>query len=284
MKNTKNKSKYPNKYKVKEKFRKFDKNRDVRNVKDQLSNSNTYAYKKFGQNFLLDTEHVDFMINGLNIVDNDFIIEIGPGMGALTQRLIDKIGIKNYLAIEIDQEKVNHLVNEFEGINIKNISILEFNIEEYCKENNISSYKVIGSLPFNISKKIIQKFSDTPIQAKRAVFMVQKEVGEDLIAYEHSTFLSIYLSQYWKVLSTSIIPSRAFFPQPKVDGMVLVLDPNNTDVDLKFIKFVKRGFTQPRKKIGNVLVLNKDYNLYNNRAHELTIEQWKNLYLDVKRV
>lgn len=248
-------------------------------VRENLKYSGTTAYKEFGQNFLVDKQFADFMVDSLDIQKDDFIIEIGPGMGALTELVLEKITPNNYLGIEIDTEKITHLKENYEGLNILNISILDFNIEAFMKETNVQKYKIIGSLPFNISKKIIQKFSEAQFRPELAVFMVQKEVGQDYIKdiQSGSTFLSIYLSQFWYVESMQIVPAASFFPVPKVDGLSMVLKAVHKN-DYKLIKFVKRGFGQPRKKLGNVLSLPDTCPYKDKRAHELNLEDWMKLY------
>jgi 16S rRNA (adenine1518-N6/adenine1519-N6)-dimethyltransferase len=248
-------------------------------VRGKLKSVDTNAYKKFGQNFLLDKNYIYFMIDSLDLSEKDFVIEIGPGMGALTEEIINQTDINNYLGIEIDQEKYIYLNINFNGINLKNISILDFDIDAFCSENNINSYKLIGSLPFNISKKIVQKFSECKIRPEIAVLMVQKEVGID---YAHDTgtgssFLSVYLSQFWNIVDTEIVPAQSFFPIPKVDGMILVMLQQNKP-NPKLIKFVKRGYGSPRKMLGNVLNLNSDNPFYNKRAHELSLSEWQKLF------
>ncbi|MEI7604383.1 MAG: rRNA adenine dimethyltransferase family protein [bacterium] len=257
-------------------------------VKKLLKDAETKAYKKFGQNFLVDKEHVEFMIGGLDLHEGDFVIEIGPGMGALTEKLIAREELQrengkiNYLALEIDTEKVIFLKENIENIDILNISVLEFNVDEYMEKHGIESYKIIGSLPFNISKKIIQIFSECRKRPERAVFMVQKEVGQDYAPdLKHGlTFLSVYLTQYWNVLKTGVVRAECFFPVPKVDGMNLVLQPK-FDPDYKIVKFAKRAFLSPRKKLGNILNLDKENQYYNKRPHELKIEDLYSLYKDI---
>jgi 16S rRNA A1518/A1519 N6-dimethyltransferase RsmA/KsgA/DIM1 with predicted DNA glycosylase/AP lyase activity len=109
--------------------------------------------------------------------------------------------------------------------------------------------------------------------------MVQKEVGNeyDVDVKNGSSFLSIYLAQFWTVEDRIIVPSMAFYPAPKVDGLVLVLAPTY-EPNFKLIKFVRVGFGTPRKKLGNVLNLDTDNVYYDKRAHQLSLEDWKNLF------
>lgn len=275
------------------------KNRNNRenSVRTKLRSNSTHAYKDFGQNFLHDKILAQYMVDSLEIKPADFVIEIGPGMGALTELIIkneqlsksseasaqEEIKNKNekpkFLGVEIDLEKIIYLKQTFPDIDIWNGSVLDFNVEEQLAKNNIEDYKIIGSLPFNISKKIIQNFSECEKRPSKAVFMVQKEVGDNYAPEKKdgTTFLSIYISEFWEIIDKKLIPRESFYPIPKVHGLVLVMTPR-FEPDYKFIKFAKIGFSRPRKKLGNIIQLNPEDKFYNKRPHELTISEWKELY------
>ena len=260
-------------------MRKFKTNKNYQII-SQLQGSNTHAYKKFGQNFLVDSTFSEYMVESLNLQPGDFIIEIGPGMGALTQIILanNNIGAKNYLGVEIDAEKHIYLSREYPGINLVLESVLDFDVEKFCNDHEIKSYKLIGSLPYNISKQIILKFSERELRPARAVLMVQKEVGQDYAGDPKTTFLTHYLNQYWNLMETNIVSAEAFFPVPEVDGMILVIDSATEKANKELLKFIRHGFSQPRKKLGNVLDLPSEDEFYSKRAHEISIEDWVTLY------
>lgn len=230
--------------------------------------------KELGQNFIRDEDILDLFVKKINPEKDDLIIEIGPGDGALTERLVERC--KKMISIEVDGELVTLLQTKFmENLNLKvtNKNVLDLNIEETIKEltygSNKYNIKIVGSLPYNISKKIIQKFIEFDYETIPEIkdnkpeiyFLIQKEVAEDYTALSpKSSFISNYLQVYGSSEYILTIEKEMFEPEPKVDGGVIKITIGNKltkDMALpekqKLIKFIHAGFASPRKTLLNNL-------------------------------
>ncbi|MFQ5493401.1 MAG: 16S rRNA (adenine(1518)-N(6)/adenine(1519)-N(6))-dimethyltransferase RsmA [Candidatus Dojkabacteria bacterium] len=247
--------------------------------------------KQFGQNFLRDINAVLEFVNSSGVNGTDNILEIGPGDGAVTEFLIQQA--KTVTSIEIDSALTFTLESAFgsnDNFKLINADILKFNEEQFEHREN---YKVIGSLPYNISKKIISKFltSNSPPQSMTVI--IQKEVAEDYSAEApKSAFIANFASLYSDVKYLFPIPAHAFEPKPAVDGAVIQftnIKPKHAE-PLKLKKLIKIGYSSPRKKLSSNLG-NVGYNkaviedwlkaqglTESARAGELTLQNWIELY------
>lgn len=256
--------------------------------------SNHQFKKRFGQNFLRDPKWPQKVALALDIKPGEKIIEIGPGEGILTKILLDNGA--NLTSIEIDPELYPKLQEKFAGFpnfNLMSEDILQINLPKLVKKEE---YKVAGSLPYNISKKIIRLFLTLENPPKAMSFVVQKEVADKYRAKgQDENMLSISAAAYSKVQMLEIIPKGAFYPVPKVDGAILLFSDIYTryqNVE-KILKFVKVGFAQPRKQLANNLA-----NIYKNKAavlaaleklglnlavrpSELSLANWQALYSEL---
>lgn len=246
--------------------------------------------KQFGQNFLRNDVWAEKMTSYLDIQEDEMVIEIGPGQGALTEKLLETKA--QVFSIEIDKELLPFLNTKFAdkpNFNLINSDIMELDIESKGPKH----YKVCGSLPYNISKNIISKFLLAKNKPQKMVFIIQKEVAEDYSAKApKSSFLSNFVQAYSDVTYKNTIPRTDFYPTPEVHGGIIafenikekLLDPE------KLIRFIKLGFSQPRKKLSaNItsLFLNKQkaeealtsIGLKDNiRPSELSFLDWRNLH------
>jgi 16S rRNA (adenine1518-N6/adenine1519-N6)-dimethyltransferase len=249
--------------------------------------------KEFGQNFLTNREFAQNIVEIADISNTDTVVEVGPGAGIVTEYLYAR-NCKT-IAVEIDFRLVELLRNRFKGV--KNVvlvqkDILEFQPEEYGLSNH--SYKLVGSLPYNISKKIIRKFLEERYQPKSITVIVQKEVAEDYTkAIPKASFLSNYVQLFGNVIMHDIISKEEFNPVPKVDGEILqiknIIQP--TLVIQNYIHFLKTAFTNPRKKLINNLkgiyhwekeelekLFGKIGIAFNVRASNISQSQWEKLF------
>ena len=184
--------------------------------------------KSLGQNFLIDKNILDKIIN-LTKIENNNIIEIGPGTGNLTERIL-KQKPKNFISIEKDQILAKNLSIKFQKskkFEIFNDDILKFNLEKKTKKNSI----IIGNLPYNISSQILIKlikFKTWLPKYKKLILMFQKEVAERIIAkYNTSNYgrLTIITASRLKIIDRFDISPNSFFPVPKVKSTILVFEP-----------------------------------------------------------
>ena len=208
--------------------------------------------KKWGQNFLIDETIISNIINCLNLKTTDKILEIGPGEGALTNKLVKKI---NYLyGIEIDPLLIKKLKNKA----FSNATFFEADILKWDFTRIPKNIIVIGNLPYNISSPILFKLLKISNWNKMGL-MFQKEVAERIISKPNSKSygrLSIMCQVYCKTNIELIIPRQMFIPKPKVDSAFVTFSRNNNNnipnID-DFSQLIKKAFSQRRKKLKNNL-------------------------------
>jgi len=214
------------------------------------------AKKKFGQNFLKDSSIIHAIIQSIQPLQNDLLVEIGPGLGALTKPLLEKT--KHLFAIELDRDIVNWMQNQYSknNITIFNEDVLNFNFHQFDKK-----IRIVGNLPYNISTPILFKCIEDIKIITDLHFMLQKEVVDRMIAAPSSSEygrLSVMLQYYFAMEDLVHVPKESFDPEPKVESSFIRLIPydnypfvaNNID---QFGKIVKEAFSQRRKTIRNTL-------------------------------
>ncbi len=242
--------------------------------------------KKYGQNFISDKNLIKKICSLINANEDDLIIEIGPGAGAITQELT-KLN-SYYLAYEIDPDLDKYL-SRFESskFNIKYDDFLKRNIKEDIKNIPYKRLFVVGNLPYYITTPILLKFIDEDIESSKNVFMVQKEFGDRLSSKpgnrEYGS-ITVLLNYYYDIKQEIKVPKEIFNPKPKVDSVILSFSSKDKEViDSKIYKqFVRDAFQFKRKNLRNNL---KNYNLtdielvlsrynytLNNRAEDIPYE------------
>ena len=256
--------------------------------------------KSLGQNFLIDDNVIDRILDGARLSEGDKIIEVGPGIGTLTREM-GKVAEK-VVAIEIDKTLIPILkdtLNEFDNIEVVNQDILKVNVEELVKEKlNGGPVKLVANLPYYITTPIVMKFLEEDIPVTDIVVMVQKEVADRMNAGPGTKdygALSVAVQYYCDTEIVAKAPRHMFIPQPNVDSTVIGLHVReerkyNVDSEEIFFKTVKAAFGQRRKTLLNALgtlgFLNKDEirevlqesNIDEKRRGEtLTIEEFANL-------
>ena len=214
------------------------------------------AKKRFGQNFLTDQSIISSLIEAINPLQNQLIIEIGPGLGALTKPLLKKI---NHLhVVEIDRDIVSWMQNEYSSatLTIHNVDALKFDFTTFGE-----SLRVVGNLPYNISTPILFHLLDNVSCITDMHFMLQKEVVERMVASPSTpTYgrLSVMLQYHLAMEYLITVPPEAFEPAPKVESAFVRCVPHATlpfiAKDQKhFAKIVMAAFGQRRKTLRNTL-------------------------------
>ena len=240
------------------------------------------ANKSLGQNFLISKEAVDSIIGSASISKQDLIIEIGPGLGTLTQELLEKAG--KVICIELDTKMVDIITDRFSlysNIEIINEDVLKVNLQDLIKkekqENNFQSVKVVANLPYYITTPIIMKLLEDKLDIDSITIMIQKEVAQRLLA-EPGTNLSgaiTYGIYYYTVPQNVIEVSReSFIPAPEVDSQVIKLNirknpPVIVKDEEKLFKIIKLAFMQRRKTLINAL---SNGNLYTKEEIKQMLE------------
>lgn len=218
------------------------------------------ANKKLGQNFLINEEIINEIVEKADVQKNDVIIEIGPGLGSLTAKLLENA--KKVIAIELDPNMSKILKERFslyDNFELIENDVLKVNLQAIISE--YESVKVVANLPYYITTPIIMKLLEDKLKLKSITVMVQKEVGERFCAKPNSKeygAITISINYYTKPEIIIDVPKDNFEPMPEVDSCVIKLDVRNVPpVELKnekdFFNLIKAGFSQRRKTINNSL-------------------------------
>lgn len=219
--------------------------------------------KSLGQNFLIDKNIRDKIVEGSLIGPEDLVIEIGPGVGVLTQLLCEHA--KHVLAIEIDKSLIPILketLQEYPNAEVINEDVLRCDLKGLIKaQNHKGAVRFVGNLPYYITTPIIMKILEDRVPADSITVMVQKEVADRLAAMPGSkTYgaITVAVRYYCNVTKVVSAPREVFYPRPNVDSTVLRLDirkecPVSLIDEAAFFAVVKAGFGQRRKTLHNAL-------------------------------
>ncbi|MDH5484409.1 MAG: 16S rRNA (adenine(1518)-N(6)/adenine(1519)-N(6))-dimethyltransferase RsmA [Gammaproteobacteria bacterium] len=218
------------------------------------------ARKRFGQNFLTDEAIIDRIVRSINPQAGDKLVEIGPGLGALTRPLLSIAGKMD--AIELDRDIIPKLrlnVGIDSPLTIHNYDVLKFDFNQLIEDDR--QLRIIGNLPYNISTPIIFHLTNFTNIIQDMYFMLQKEVVERLAAAPGTSDysrLSVMVQYYFKVAALFIVPPESFEPQPKVDSAIVRLEPYKekpfiATSEKAFSQLVALAFSQRRKTLRNVL-------------------------------
>jgi 16S rRNA (adenine1518-N6/adenine1519-N6)-dimethyltransferase len=254
--------------------------------------------RQFGQNFLISQHYIDKIINSLDVKAGGTLVEIGPGKGALSKKLIDKD--INYVCIEADTDMVQFIKNRF--ADSRDFTIYNADAAKFDYSQISGGFYAVGNLPYNVGSLILKKLLFESPRIESIVCMLQKEVADRICASPKGKeigFLSVLCQYFADIKRICVVPPGAFFPAPKVYSAVIKLDinPQKTARIPKnewemFFEFVSSGYSQRRKKLLGVICGNfssKEFakivfaklNLNENvRAEELSVDDWVNLYLN----
>ena len=229
----------------------------------EIINKYDFAFKKnFGQNFLTDQFVLDKIIASANILEEDIVIEIGPGIGTLTSCLAKKA--KKVIAVEIDKTLIPILedtLSNYNNIEIINEDILKVDIKKIAEENKGHNIKVVANLPYYITTPIIMNILENRLPINNITVMIQKEVAyrmEALPGTKDYGSLSVIVQYFSKPYLVANVPRNCFMPRPNVDSAVIRLDIlENAPVDVEnlelFYYVVKMAFSQRRKTLLNCI-------------------------------
>jgi 16S rRNA (adenine1518-N6/adenine1519-N6)-dimethyltransferase len=240
-----------------------------------LKIKNQKAKVNLGQNFLKNRLFLKEIANNLDIKGDDTLVEIGGGHGELTKFLLKA---KKLIVYEIDKNLANFLKEKFS--NFHNIEIINGDFLKADLKKFNHQYKLVGNLPYRITGLIFRKVLTLENFPRVFVLTLQKEVGEKIL--KQNSFLSFWLKIWGEIEKIDFVKNKYFFPQPKIDSMILKINfyqkPLVNDPE-KFAKFLKQVFCQPRKMIKNNIDLPKEFNhLANFRPHQLSLEDILALY------
>ena len=233
------------------------------------------ANKNLGQNFLIDEQVIEKIVNASEITKEDCVIEIGPGLGTLTKELLEKAG--KVISIELDKKMITILKDRFslyDNFELINNDVLQVDLKNIIlteKENGLKKVKVVANLPYYITTPIIMKLLEEKLDLESITVMVQKEVADRLIAIPSDketgaiTYSVYYYAKGEEILE---VPKESFIPEPEVTSKVIKLNiRKEAPVKVKspevMFRIIKCAFMQRRKTLLNALVntkvfLNKD--------------------------
>jgi len=226
-------------------------------IKNLLKEHKIRPSKRLGQNFLISKRILDRIIKASNLKKNDVVLEIGPGIGTLTQELAKRV--KKVIAVEKDKKMIKILhetLRNFTNVEITQGDILKLPVTRYSLP--VTAYKIIANLPYYIVSPVIRKFLETKNSPKEMILMVQKEVAQRICSKPPKmNLLAISVQFYAKPETLFLVPKESFWPKPKVDGAVIKISRIRTNLPQintnSFFRIVKAGFSQPRKQIVNSL-------------------------------
>ena len=225
------------------------------------------ANKSLGQNFLINEEVVNNIVDSSEINKDDLVIEIGPGLGTLTESLLENAG--KVIAIELDNRMIKILNERFfmyDNFEVINEDVLKVDLAGLIKkekaENNLVNAKIVANLPYYITTPIIMKLLEEELDIESITVMIQKEVADRLIATpgdKVSGAITYSVYYYAESESIMIVDNNSFIPEPEVQSEVIKLKIRRSPViDLKdkdmFFKLIKISFMQRRKTLLNALV------------------------------
>jgi 16S rRNA (adenine1518-N6/adenine1519-N6)-dimethyltransferase len=265
---------------------------DPEHLKNLLRQFKLRPKEDLGQNFLISEQVLDEIVQIAQIKKSDTIIEVGPGLGVLTQELVKKS--ENVLAVEKDKRFITLLKKYFRSE--KNLQIIEQDALRFNFENIKGDYKIVANIPYYLTSHLLQVLLALKHTPSRMVLMVQKEVAERLTAKPGAlSILGISVQIFADVSIEANVPKENFWPKPKVDSCIILIQPKIKFPEIRdqklFFRILKIAFAGKRKQIHNTLA--NGLNLTKNeiekllsdskidsssRPQELTIEEWIRLY------
>ena len=245
--------------------------------------------KKYGQNFIKDENLINKIVNSAEISKESLVIEIGPGMGALTTKILDKC--KHGIIYEIDTELKDFLEQRLKNYDNYELIFQDFliaDIKEIIKKYNYKELLIVANLPYYITTPIIKKIIEEDILADKIVIMIQKEVADRFSAKVNTkdySSLTVFLNYHYEIKKLFNVSKNMFYPKPDVDSSVILMSKKIEKEHIKdinvFNKFVKDCFKYKRKNLRNNLkeydlekieLILKKYNLsLNSRAENLPL-------------
>jgi len=254
------------------------------------------AKKGLGQHFLVDHRALNKLIATAGLTPNDTVIEVGAGLGTLTRELAKKAG--RVIAVEIDArmaEALSASLADVSNVEIVNADILTFSPQSPVSVT--SPYKVVGALPYNIGTAVLRHFLEARPRPQLMAVVLQKEVAQAIAAEPGDMgILSVSVQFYGKPTIAGYIPSRGFYPSPKVESAILRIEVYGQPCvevadEAAFFRVVRGGFAAPRKQLRNSLaqglgVAPSDVNALlleagidpQRRAQTLSLDEWGKVY------
>lgn len=238
--------------------------------------------KKFGQNFLIDPHVLSKIIKASDITKDDCVVEIGPGIGSVTQALLANAG--KVISIEIDNQLIPILTEQFgheEHFLLVHKDVLKVDLHELLKEHAEGRrIKVVANLPYYITTPIIMMLLENHLPIESITVMVQKEVADRMAAGPGNKQYGAITAAMQYYCTTSLVanvPHNCFMPRPNVDSAVIKLDvykepPVQVENEKQFLKIIRAAFSQRRKTLLNTLASNGELGLPKDELKQMLDE------------
>ena len=267
---------------------------DPLNARALLKSNGIVPKKQLGQNFVIRRSALDQIVSAASLMEQELILEIGAGLGALTQKLAGSG--HRVVAVEYDKRLIpilRSIMAAHSNVDIIQGDILQLDLKRILDQRD---YIVVANIPYHITSAVIRRLMESPFRAKRVILTIQREVAERVVAEPGDlSLLALSVQVFGLPRIHSHISSAAFYPQPKVESSVLRIDMfaepkiKISDID-QFFRIAKAGFSQKRKQMRNALagglgksppeieefMLRADINPA-KRAQELNLGEWQRL-------
>lgn len=267
----------------------------INHIKDICKELDIRLTKSKGQNFLIDADVLAEIVSAADIKKDDVVLEIGPGLGGLTEELTKRAG--RVVAVEVDHKLFSYLEQKFKKAD--NLKLVEGDIIQLFNYSIVrwlgSDYKLVANLPYQITSKILRLLLASETPPSEMAVMVQKEVGERICAQAgQMSVLAVMVQYYAEPKIVRVVERNSFWPVPEVDSVILYIktkkhkNRKTEEQEENFFRMVKIGFSSRRKmlrkNLSNIFALAEvdaalqrlGINL-KARAQELSLEQWKEL-------
>lgn len=256
-------------------------------LKEVLAEVGVTPSRKLGQNFLVDQNTAEWIVDQLEIQEGDTVVEVGPGTGALTEHVVKKAS--RVILVEFDRRLADYLTRRFADQNHVTVisdDAVRIDTRQFFAERPV---KLLGNLPYSAGGAILRNFLKGPSPFTKAVLMLQKEMIDRILAGPRCKdygVLTLRMQCEWVGRKVKVVPPSCFFPQPVIDSTVMTLDPRQNDLPVHdrrlFDELVRRGFAQRRKQLRKNLPANTDWVEVceelgfapTARAEELSMEDW----------
>ncbi len=244
------------------------------------------AQKRYGQNFLIDANILEKIVASAGITKEDTVLEIGPGIGTLTQYLAE--AAKQVICVEIDKNMIpvlEYTLAEFDNVTVINQDILKADIVQILKENGAASAKVVANLPYYITTPIIMELLEKDAPIESITVMIQKEVAERMQTGPGSKdygALSLAVAFYSNAEVKMTVSPNCFIPRPNVDSAVIRLDKLKEPAvkvndRAEMFRIIKGAFEQRRKTLTNALSHSSAYKTDKKNIENALLEMGKNI-------
>lgn len=257
------------------------------NTKEILNKNNFSFKKKFGQNFLLDNNILNNIVNLGELDKQTLVIEVGVGAAALTKKLCEKAGF--VIGYEVDttlKEPLNEILQEEQNVKIIFDDFLKRDVNEDIKELQYDNIVVIANLPYYITTPIITRFIEQKVDVSKIIVMVQNEVADRFsakVGSKNYNSLTIFLNYYFNIKKAFVVSRNVFYPKPNVDSAVVMFERKNDKIYISneeyFFRLVKDSFVQKRKTLKNNL---KNYDL--EKINEILLKNGKDISVRAENI